>query len=213
MRDAVEGFARAGGNAAFFGGNVAWWRIVFTGPTAFSREGWWWEVPGRPENLMTGVSFRNGGERDGAEHPVPVGYRVQRSDHWVYTGSGLKDGDLFGAGADDYIVGYECDGADFDRADLEAGRPVRPTGADGTPASFEILAVGDARASGWGLGNAAATMGVFTAGGTVFTAGTTDWPRVLASGRSPEVEQITRNVLARLAAPSSGRAPAAGGPW
>jgi hypothetical protein len=41
-------------------------------------------------------------------------------------------------------------------------------------------------------------MGLHTPGGTVFTAATTDWPRVLAAGRSPEVEQLTHNVLDRL---------------
>jgi hypothetical protein len=42
-------------------------------------------------------------------------------------------------------------------------------------------------------------MGLLTNGGTVFTAATTDWPRVLARGTRPGVERITRNVLDRLA--------------
>jgi hypothetical protein len=41
-------------------------------------------------------------------------------------------------------------------------------------------------------------MGLFTRGGTVFNAATTDWVRVLTDGHSPVVEQITRNVLDRL---------------
>jgi hypothetical protein len=69
---------------------------------------------------------------------------------------------------------------------------------DGTPNSFVILAVGDTRPSGWGLGNSAATMGLHTRGGTVFNAATTDWARVLTTGTSLAVEQITRNVLDRL---------------
>jgi len=32
----------------------------------------------------------------------------------------------------------------------------------------------------------------------VFTAATTDWPRVLVGGTCPAVEQVTRNVLDRL---------------
>jgi hypothetical protein len=72
------------------------------------------------------------------------------------------------------------------------------------PPDFTILGIGDARPSGWGLGNGAATLGLHGGGangtaGTVFTAATTDWPRVLASGTCPPVEQITRNVLDRLA--------------
>jgi hypothetical protein len=40
-------------------------------------------------------------------------------------------------------------------------------------------------------------MGLFTRGGIVFNAATTDWARVLASGH-PQVDRITRNVLDRL---------------
>jgi hypothetical protein len=202
MRAAVEGFVAGGGNLAFFSGNTCWWRVVFHDDVTFERLHWWHDpgTPGEPENTMLGVSFRNGGERDRDDFPGPVGYRVQHADHWVYGGTGLDDGDVFGE--KDYLVGYECDGADFDRGDLEAGRPVAPTAADGTPSGFRILAVGDCRASGWGFGNGAATMGLFTrpGGGTVFTASTTDWARVLASG-DPAVERITGNVLDRLGAP------------
>jgi hypothetical protein len=196
MRDSVEGFVAAGGNAAFFSGNTAWWRVVFHDPVTFSRVGFWHEL-GRPENAMIGVSFRNGGERDRADFPMPVGYRVQHAGHWVYAGTGLRDGDIFGQ--DEYLIGYECDGADFDRADLAAGRPAGSTGADGAPAGFQILAVGDTRLSGpWGFGNGAATMGLFSAGGTVFTASTTDWARVLTAGTTSVLDRITRNVLDRL---------------
>ena len=197
MRDAVEDYTMSGGNVAFFSGNTAWWRVVFHDDLTFSRPGYWHEA-GRPENSMIGVSFRNGGERDRNEWSIPVGYQVQHADHWVYKGTGLRDGDVFGADGG-YIVGYECDGAEFDRADLEAGRPVKPTGADGTPKDFTILGIGDILPSGsWGLGNSAATMGLFTRGGTVFNAATTDWVRVLTDGNSPVVERITRNVLDRL---------------
>ncbi len=193
MRDAVEAWVADGGNAAFFSGNTCWWRVVFSDETTFARIEPWWEA-GRPENRMIGVSFRNGGERDRDDHRRPVGYRVQHADHWVYAGTGLRDGDVFGA--EENLIGYECDGALFDRADLEAGVPVTPSGGDGTPPEFRILAVGDTRTAGYGFGNGAATMGLFTRGGTVFTGSTTDWVRGLAT--SPAVEQITRNVLDRL---------------
>ena len=193
MRGAVEDHVSAGRNVAFFGGNTCWWRVVFNGDHRFYRQRFWYES-GRPENTLTGVSFRNGGERDRDDHPAQVGYRVQHADHWVYMGTGVREGDVFGL--DEYLVGYECDGAEFDRSDLAASRPVMPTGADGTPADFTILGVGDTRPSGWGCGNSAATMGLHTRGGTVFNAATTDWARVLTA--SPVVERITRNVLDRL---------------
>jgi hypothetical protein len=78
------------------------------------------------------------------------------------------------------------------------GGPVRPTGEDGTPPDFVILGIADVSRAGWGLGNKAATMGVYVDNGTVFTASTTDWARVVASGTASTVEQITRNVVDRL---------------
>jgi len=200
MRDAVEGWTAGGGNAVFLGGNTCWWRVVFHGPLAFSREEFWHEA-GRPENAMTGVSFRNGGERDRDDHPDPVGFRVQHAGHWVFAGTGLRDGDVLGGGAEEYLVGYECDGAAFDRAAPDAAGTARPTGADGTPPDFTILGIGDTRAGGWGMGNGAATMGLHRPGGWVFTGATTDWPRVLTDGRCPALERVTRNVVRRLGGP------------
>jgi hypothetical protein len=199
MRASVEGFVRAGGNAAFFGGNTCWWRVAFDDAFTYRRVHHWSDVPDpdRPENAVTGVSYRNAGERppDGGEQPV--GFRVQHAEHWLYDATGLRDGDTFGERADEYLVGYECDGARFDRGDLRRGRPVHPTGDDGTPGDFLILGIGDVGRSGWGLGNRAATLGLHSPAGTVFTASTTDWARVLGQG-SPAVGQITRNVLDRL---------------
>ncbi len=200
MRDKVERFVRGGDNVAFFGGNTCWWRIVFDDGVTFRRVAPWSDPqgPNRPENTLTGVSFRNGGERDLDHHPIPVGYRVQHADHWAYEGTGLTDGTVFGDRAGEYLVGYECDGARFRRGGV-GGAPVRPTGEDGTPEGFTILGIGDVAASGWGIGNAAATMGVYRDNGMVFTAATTDWARVLGRGQNPAVEQITANVVDRLA--------------
>ncbi len=199
MRANTERFVRAGGNVAFFAGNTCWWRVVFDDAVSFRRVQNWFDAPfpDNPENRLTGVSFRNGGERDRDDFPTPVGYRVQHADHWAFSSTGLRDGEVFGDAPGEYLVGYECDGAHFDRADLARGVPVRPSGEDGTPRSFVILGVGDVAASGWGFGNRAATMGVYTQGGTVFTGSTTDWARLLRDGAGP-VAQITANVVERL---------------
>jgi hypothetical protein len=200
MRSAIERFVADGGNAAFFCGNTCWWQVTFDEPFAFQRLRHWWEepFPGRPENALTGVSFRHGGERPAAAaRTPPVGFAVQHADHWVYDGTGLGDGDRFGDAPDERLVGYECDGARFDRESLRRSGPVAPSGDDGTPEDFTILGVGDVGASGWGEGNRAATLGVHAPRGTVFTASTTDWPRLLAQG-SPVVERMTHNVLERL---------------
>lgn len=201
-RDAVERFVRRGGSAAFFGGNLCFWRVHLDGdrlacrhpPTATDDCDQWWRI--RSETALSGVSYRNGGgwwngPRD------PVGYTVVDSGHWVYAGTGLSDGDGFGA--EERLVGYECDAATLDLRD--PGR-IRTVQMADEPA---VHLLGVARLGpGWqdrpNGERAAATMVTMEPGGVVFTAGTTDWARVLANG-NPVVERITRNVLDRLSVP------------
>lgn len=202
VRDAVETFVAAGGNVAFFGGNTCWWRVAFERngegmsclhpPLSLEPSDHWWRT--RPENTLTGVSYRNGGGW-WAEARDPLGFTVQHAGHWIYEGTGLRDGDTFGAQA--RLVGYECDGASL--AILPGGLRVAD-GADGTPGDFVVLGYAPLserwqdRARG---ANAAATLGVHAPYGTVFTCGTTDWSRLLA-GADATVARITRNVLDRL---------------
>jgi hypothetical protein len=160
-------------------------------------------APGRPEDSLTGVGFPHGGERN---YPVPandlqkVGYTVQYTTYWPFEQSGLADGDTFGKEL--CIVGYECDGAPFDK---NAPPPVAPlfSGSGGsvgllalyTPPGLVILGTGDT--SVWPNQNGAATMAVYSNTGTVFTGATTDWARPLAQG-DPATVAITRNVVNRL---------------
>lgn len=156
MRDTVEAFTRAGGNALFLSGNTSFWqvRIEDDGATMvgykdrFRRDPVYgtdrqaemtsmWSHPliERPENHMTGVSFVHGGyHRIGRTVASGAGgYTVYDPDHWVFEGTGTTWGDLIGSQS--VIVGYECDGCAFEMRD---GVP-RPTGTDGTPADFRIL--------------------------------------------------------------------------
>lgn len=162
MRDAVEGFVAGGGNAVFLSGNTSCWQVRLEdgGATmvAFKEQFaddpvvgtdrqhlvtslWSDRLVGRPENAMTGVGFARGGYHrigrnvaDGAG-----GYTVHRPEHWVFDGTGVTYGDL--VGADGVAVGYECDGCELE---LRDGLPY-PTGSDGTPADFEVLATAPAR--------------------------------------------------------------------
>ncbi|MFE6715129.1 N,N-dimethylformamidase beta subunit family domain-containing protein [Streptomyces sp. NPDC057695] len=209
MRDAVEGFVRRGGNLAVLAGNTAWWQIrleddgrtmvchrdaaadpVSAVDPARSTVEWSSSPVDRPENTMTGVSFRQGAGAwgDGMDLIGGEAYTVRFADHWVFEGTGLRDGDAFARGA----MGYETDAAELD---WSAGVP-RATGRDGTPRSFAVLATADLRhwrtygQGGW------ATMGVFRLGaGTVFNAATINWGRAL---HDPVVDRITRNVLDRF---------------
>ncbi|MDG6102981.1 hypothetical protein Daura_15865 [Dactylosporangium aurantiacum] len=214
MRDAVESFTAAGGNVAFLGGNTCWWQarledggrtlvcyrdaladpVAATDPARTTVE-WSAEPVSRPENSMTGVSFRAGGgcwQRQ--EVMAEVGYTARFAGHWVFAGTGLRDGDEFARGA----VGYETDAAQFEEV---AGVPLA-TGRDGGPRSLVILATADL--TGWrdyGQGGHA-TMAIFQRGrGTVFNAATVNWGNRLDD---PVVDRITRNVLDRLARPGTG---------
>ena len=219
-RDAVEDFVAAGGNVAFFAANLCWWRVhlVEHGTALVCHQGsqrgafdHWWPASGagRPEESLSGASYRHGGGWwDGARQTS--GFIVQQPGHWVFDGTGLRRGEAFGADTWPPLAGYECDGALLDTFDRDSGRATLSAWADecGTPASYQLLAAcpldrrwqelppRERHAAGEGVH--AATMGVFERGGTVFSAGTTDWAQVLADGRDRRVERITRNVLDRL---------------
>jgi hypothetical protein len=207
LRAHLESFVAAGGNLALFSGNVCWWRVtVEDDETAIAADktvrpgetvapGHWF--PGHPENSLTGVSYRNAGGQWNGPRPSGGGFTVRDSQSWVLAGTGLVNGEVFGEKL--AVVGYECDGAAF-LVGVD-GIP-QPTGEDGTPLNFVIVAT--ASVAGWEGAEigalASATMGYHVKGGMVFTAATTDWPRALEQG-DPVVAQITRNVLARLLLP------------
>lgn len=247
MRDTVEGYVDAGGRAAFFSGNTAFWQARFESDyqqvvsykTALADDPEYppdgkrqapllstmWSDPliGRPENEMTGVSFSRGGYAHMPNSPQGSGgYTIQRPEHWAFASLDLALGATLGAGP--IVVGYECDGCEFEMRD---GRPV-PTGRDGTPKDFEILGTAPARLwethqlppnlddsyvgeLNWvaeriggadtealraQFGDGHAVMGTFKRGlGEVFTTGCTDWAYGL---NDPQVSTVTRNVMERF---------------
>ncbi len=165
MRNTVEGFVDAGGRAAFFSGNTAFWQVRFNDGyrqmigykcdfeqdplyDPFHQAGcipalstmWSDPLVGRPENHMTGVSFTRGGYAHMPNSPAGSGgYTVRQPDHWAFDSTSLAVGDTLGA--ESIVVGYECDGCELGELN---GCPV-PTGVDGTPANFEVLATAPAR--------------------------------------------------------------------
>ncbi len=220
MRDGVERFIARGGNAAFFSANVCWWRVHLVddatamvchqgGPQG-ARDQWW--TPGgaaRAEDGFTGVSYRHGGGWwDGPRETA--GYAIQDAHHWVFAGTGLRRGDVLAASTVPPLVGYECDGAPLAAFDNQTRLATVSPHAwlCGTPEDFVLLAACplDARwqerpvrePSAAPSGIHAATMGIYKRGGTVFTAGTTDWAQVLGSGQDTRVDRITGNVIDTL---------------
>ncbi|MFT7597911.1 MAG: hypothetical protein ACI8TP_000831 [Acidimicrobiales bacterium] len=241
MRDNVEGWVAEGGAALFLSGNTSFWQIrpendwrrivgykfdidqdpVVGGDSETSVSTMWSDpLCRRPENEMTGVSFTRGGYANMPHAPEGGGYSVHQPAHWVFAGLDLEPGDV--VGGDGMVVGYECDGCDFELVD---GIP-RPTGIDGTPLAFEILATAPAKL--WetheiaaGLANyvgelnwvaerlagsdTAETRAIFEGGhavmgthrlgqGWVFTTGCTDWAYGLDD---PTVSGITKNLINR----------------
>lgn len=226
MRDALEAFIAKGGNAAFFSGNSVCWQVRWQEETRsllcwkqwynqdplYKSEDeqllsslWSHHLVKRPENELTGVGFLHGGyhKSHGQFMDGKASFTVHRPDHWLFEGTDLERGSEFGG--KDTIAGYECDGCELEWKD---GLPY-PTHKDGTPETFVVLATCPAK---WAPGDSFwyekwpgpdhqghACLGVWTndAGGTVMTAGTTDWSHGL-NGGDAAVERITRNVLERL---------------
>lgn len=199
MRDHVEGFIADGGNAAFFSANLCWWRIhlVDAGSAMVCHQGgphgaldhWL----GRPEDLLAGVSYRHGGGWWDGPRQCP-GFIVQEPTHWVFAGTGLQRGQAFGADTRPPLAGYECDGAPLSAFDHATGIATLSPKAIGVRllAACPLDERWQERPAG---GIHAATMGLYTRGGTVFSAGTTDWAQVLGSGQDARIDTITRNVL------------------
>ena len=220
MRDHLEAFIAKGGNVAFFSGNTCCWQVrsedadsAFTcwkqqflmdpvypgGNHALLTTLWSHHLVNRPENRLTGVGFLHGGyhRSHGQFMDGKASYTMHHPEHWLFAGTGLERGAEFGG--KDTIVGYECDGCEFETKD---GLPV-PTYRDGTPEGFTILASCPAK---WHPDDACfydrfppdrvglAVLGTYTRGGTVVTAGSTDWAHGLR-GNDPTVERITKNVL------------------
>ncbi len=207
LRSHIEEFIASGGNVAFFSGNVCYWRVhIVDGYTSMicskspPTDLWWSGVPAVPENSVTGVSWRNGGGWYVCDPPRPqIGYTVQFTGHWVFEGTGLSEGQVIGSTVVPPVIGYECDGAQFQ---YDGANHAVPTTKDQTPDSFIVLGVG-VLGSGWAfdprepgaVGPRAATMGVYANNGTAFTAATTEWPRVAVKGQDAAVTKITENVV------------------
>ncbi|MDR5818471.1 hypothetical protein QCE62_33155 [Caballeronia sp. LZ033] len=200
MRERVAQFIAQGGNLAIFSGNTCFRPIDFGDApidgdyTVMNRLGEKW--PGYDESNLIGLSYAYGGGKYGVwkrlrggwikREREAIGYTVRQADHWIFAGTGLVDGQTFGA--QDRLVGYEVDGV-----------PPEPNG-------FVTLA-DTVQLTGWDMGGVGA-MGVFQPDrnggpqqGLVFNGGTTDWPRVLMDPEAESrviVDQITRNVVRRF---------------
>lgn len=200
MRERVGKFIAQGGNVAIFGGNTCLRPVDFGAApidgdyTMMSRLGDEW--PRHDESDLIGLSYRYGGGKHGVwkrlrggwvrREREAIGFTVRQADHWVFSGTGLANGQTFGA--KDRLVGYGVDGV--------------PPMQNGFIKLADTVAL-----KGWDIGGAGA-MGVFQPDpdggpgqGLVFNGGTTDWARVLMDPEAQSrvvVDQITRNVVRKF---------------
>ena len=216
MRDALERFLTHGGNIAFFTANAMWWKVAMRdspdgrpnrimvcakSSVEDPETSYWSAAPVKsPENTTMGVSYKMG-----TSGSKLAGYRAQFSDDWVFTApfntnvvNFASTGYEFGGGAITLGVGAECDGAEL--MVNEEGLKV-PTGRDGTPGGFRVLAWRDERSgadhAGWGP-----VMGYhvrsYTGGAypVVFACGANGWSN--AVGGDSVLAAITKNVVEKL---------------
>ena len=225
----LQQFVSAGGNLILFAGNCFFhevsYRNEFTQLHCYQPQYQVPPTPDRPETRMwafieqmrqrtIGVmytSFVHAKTETRGKFLAPVTedgkyghYRVTEPGHWIFAGTGLREGDEFGR--EDSIVGIELDAADMTFVD---GKP-ELTGVDGVSKHYRVLALADAviyddrfmHLDGSGSGAMADAYGFVAINetefkGTVFNAATIEWGHGLYRDNSP-VAQITRNVLNRL---------------
>jgi len=189
MRDNVESARDRGVNLGFFSGNASYWQVrlepsVVNGEPARTLVGYkefWNQDPitpdflktnqfrltpvNRPEDAMIGVRFVT---------QARTALVVEDASHWVFSGTGLKNGDRVTKDDGSTFLGYEVD----------AMGPTSPASAQRlahspvTPQAAYFTDITTYRAPG---------------GATVFATGSIAWSQTI-----PQVVQMTRNVLARF---------------
>lgn len=176
MRDRLAGFIADGGSAAFFGANSVYWRVEIDGDQMrCEKEGGTGRFRdlGQPESELLGSWYDSHWSPYGRGAP----WRAQHTDHWIYEGTGMSDGDTI-----EGLVGYEWDQL--------------PAGASPGAITLASTIVEPGRRHDGVIVEPAE-------GGTVVNVGTTYWPRFLTGGgpfpADARVQRMTSNVLDRLA--------------
>jgi hypothetical protein len=102
MIDRLEAFLRGGGSVLNISGNAIYWKVTLRGDQVECRKfggihvqtgekGGRWKHLGRPSEPLLGV----GSDARGIHTFAP--FRVMDGSHWLFQGTGLRDGDFVGA--------------------------------------------------------------------------------------------------------------------
>ncbi len=188
MRDHVESARDRGIHLGFFSGNTAYWQIRFeasrTGDLDRVVVGYKEDVkndPLYPTDRSTG-RFRDPLVNRPEHTMMGVGLITQArpilvvedASHWAFTGTGLRNGDRLANPDGSSFLGYEVDAM-----------------GPATPAAAQRLTHSPVNAAAANFSD----MVIYTApsGATVFSSGSIGWSQTV-----PQIQQVTRNVLARF---------------
>jgi hypothetical protein len=190
MRDNLQNARDAGVNLGFFSGNTSYWQIRFESSVISNQPGRvvvgykesWQNDPitpsylktnnfryapvNRPEDQLIGVMFVT------SSRPA---FCVEDASHWVFTGTGVKNGDCLTNPDGSPFLGYEVDSM------------IGP----GSPANTQRMAHSPVNAQGTDYSDM--TMYRASSGATVVAIGSIGWSQTV-----PQIQQVTRNVLARF---------------
>jgi len=197
MYDGLEATRDAGVNLAFFGAGAVFWQVRFEaspltgaadrvlvgykdqtkdpvqGPTTTIR----WRDLNRPPQTLNGVQFH--GQIDFSSPNLP--FVVQNSSNWIYTGTGVLDGDQIPG-----MVGFEMDGT----------WSIFPT-PNAIGGTYVILSASPYADVSGEQKTASASIYQAPSGAWVFGAGTTSWAwgLDLDGTADPRIQRITSNIL------------------
>jgi hypothetical protein len=134
------------------------------------------ELRGEPSARLLGLAYSHAGYRTGAP------YRVRAGSHWVFEGTGLKEGDVFGKYSLNGRTPGGASGLELDKLSPHA------------PPNVVHLA------KGMNPDDSGADLVLYEtpAGGAVFSAGSLNWPLSLLVDEG--VSRVTANVLRRFLA-------------
>ncbi|TGL76879.1 N,N-dimethylformamidase beta subunit family domain-containing protein [Leptospira yasudae] len=218
---------------------------------ALTTFNWFQPTLNYPENQTFGLSYRNGTIfGNNTKSPgAATDFEVKQADHWVFSGMNLQDFQRFGifyrngqivdsltvGGGEGDSLYFRCgedinnDGCPNNDHNVYSteNKKLYPTGKDGAPMNFQILAYMDARLGGNGhleynrsdaqedgfQEHTGSVVGLFENNGTVFNGGIYDWHRGLEyeSGINDiglnvgpnVVSQIVWNVINKLSQPKT----------
>jgi hypothetical protein len=199
MRDRVTAAVTSGTSLAYMSANNVYWHIRVDAPTAAGEARsmhcyktdpdpapdtsgpttLWRSMPSAPAHAEQGLL---GVQYDGiVQTEVPL--IVQHAEHWVWRGTGVRDGDAIPR-----VVGVEADG-------FNPAMP-RPGGATQTLLSaspFTYTSTHQPKTQNTSVCE-------MPSGATVFVAGTMNWPLALGQPDriDPSIQAATANVLTRM---------------